>query len=501
METIPIPTVDLRVVAPVLALFGWATALLVLDVFAIPATRKRLTGYLALAGLALTAGVAAWVQMATPIVPGVSLRFSDMGQMVVLDNFALMLTWIFLIIAAITIIVSLDYLPLHDIELGEYYSLILFATGGMIVLAQSTNLIMIFLAIELLSITLYILTAFFYPRPASEEAGMKYLLLGAFAAGFLVYGIALIYGGAGTLDLASIGAFITTELAISPALSSDVLLVLVGSGLVLVAFGFKIALVPFHMWTPDVYEGSPTPVAGFMSVGTKGAALAALLRVLLLGLPALQAYWVPVLGALAVATMLVGNIGAIAQMNVKRMLAYSSIGHAGYILIGVIAASDHGSQSFLFYILAYALTNLGAFAVVMTLERRGEQAWNLDDFAGLWSRQPLLAIAMAVFMLSLAGVPPTAGFFAKFLVFAAAWESGLWLLALVGVITSAIAAFFYLRIIVRMFMYEPVRDVPPLVFRGLAFSIGITAVGTIVFGLLPTPIIELMQRSVLALGG
>jgi NADH-quinone oxidoreductase subunit N len=188
-------------------------------------------------------------------------------------------------------------------------------------------------------------------------------------------------------------------------------------------------------------------------------------------------------------------------MNVKRMLAYSSIGHAGYILIGVIAASDHGSQSFLFYILAYALTNLGAFAVVMTLERRGEQAWNLDDFAGLWSRQPLLAIAMAVFMLSLAGVPPTAGFFAKFLVFAAAWESGLWLLALVGVLTSAIAAFFYLRVIVRMFMHEPVRDVPPLVFRGLAFSIGITAVGTIVFGLLPTPLIELMQRSVLAFGG
>jgi NADH-quinone oxidoreductase subunit N len=242
-------------------------------------------------------------------------------------------------------------------------------------------------------------------------------------------------------------------------------------------------------------------VAGFMSVGTKGAALAALLRVLLVGLPALQAYWLPVLGALAVATMLVGNIGAIAQMNVKRMLAYSSIGHAGYILIGVIAASDHGSQSFLFYILAYALTNLGAFAVVMTLERRGEQAWNLDDFAGLWSRQPLLAIAMAVFMLSLAGVPPTAGFFAKFLVFAAAWESGLWLLALVGVLTSAIAAFFYLRVIVRMFMYEPVRDVPPLVFRGLAVSIGITAVATIAFGLLPTPIIELMQRSVLALGG
>jgi NADH-quinone oxidoreductase subunit N len=501
METIPLPTLDLRVVAPILTLFGWATALLVFDVFAIPAQRKRLTGYLALAGLLLTGLVAAWVQVTAQIEPGTSLRFSDMGQMVVLDSFALTLTWIFLIVAALTIIMALDYLPLHNIELGEFYSLILFATGGMIVLAQSTNLIMIFLGIELLSLTLYILTAFFYPRSASEEAGMKYLLLGAFASGFLVYGIALIYGGAGSLDLLSIGQFLAAETATGASLSADALLVLIGSGLVLVAFGFKIALVPFHMWTPDVYEGSPTPVAAFMSVGTKGAALASLLRVLMLALPDLQAFWVPVLGALAVATMLVGNIGAIAQVNVKRMLAYSSIGHAGYILIGVIAASDHGGQSFLFYILAYALTNLGAFAVVMTLERRGEQAWNMDDFAGLWGRQPLLALAMAVFMLSLAGVPPTAGFFAKFLVFAAAWESGLWLLALVGVLTSAIAAFYYLRIIVRMFMDDPVRDVQPLVFRGLGISIGIAAVGTIVFGLLPTPLVDLMQRSVLALGG
>jgi NADH-quinone oxidoreductase subunit N len=275
----------------------------------------------------------------------------------------------------------------------------------------------------------------------------------------------------------------------------------VGSGLVLVGFGFKVALVPFHMWTPDVYEGSPTPVAAFMSVGTKGAVLAALLRVLLVAFPTFEIYWVPVLGALAAATMLVGNLGAIAQQNVKRMLAYSSIGHAGYIMLGVIAASDHGTESFLFYMLAYALTNLGAFAVVIALEKRGESAWSMDDFAGLWVRQPLLAVAMAIFMLSLAGVPPTAGFFAKFLVFAAAWESGLQVLALVGVITSAIAVFFYLRIIVRMFMHEPVRVVQPLLFRGLTVTIAIAAVGTLLFGLLPTPVVDLVQRSVIALGG
>ncbi len=496
---IELPAVDLTVIAPMLTIFAWASFLLLVDVFLIPATQKRVTGYLALLGLVVTAGVTAWVQVSVPVNPGVSIySFSDM---VVLDNFTLTLTWIFLIVAGITIAMSLDYLPRHQIEMGEFYSLILFATGGMLLLTQSTNLIMIFLGIELLSITLYILTAFFYPRLSSEEAGMKYLLLGAFAAGFFVYGIALIYGGSGSLDLSEIGAFMREQPSMAEGLSSGSILVLVGSALVLVAFGFKIALVPFHMWTPDVYEGSPTPVAAFMSVGTKGAALAALLRVLLLALPVYQALWLPVLGGLAIVTMLVGNIGAIAQTNVKRMLAYSSIGHAGYILLGVMASSEHGTESFLFYLLAYALTNLGAFAVVIALEQRGETAWDLDDFSGLWSRQPMLAVAMGVFMLSLAGVPPTAGFLGKFLVFTAAWESGLEVLALVGVLTSAIAVFFYLRVIVRMFMHEPVREVKPLFYGSLAVTIVIAAGGTLLFGLVPGPLVDLMQRSVIALGG
>jgi NADH-quinone oxidoreductase subunit N len=235
-----------------------------------------------------------------------------------------------------------------------------------------------------------------------------------------------------------------------------------------------------------------------MSVGTKGAALAALLRILTLGLPTLDAYWVPVLGGLAVLTMIVGNTGAIAQTNVKRMLAYSSIGHAGYILLGIIAASDHGTEAFLFYLVIYTLANLGAFAVVIALEQRDESAWSLDDFSGLWQRQPLLAIAMAIFMLSLAGVPPTAGFMGKFFLFSAAWESGLGALALAGVLTSAIAAFFYLRVVVRMFMHEPVRDLQPLLYRGLTVSIAVAVVGTLLFGLLPMPILSLVQQSVLA---
>jgi NADH-quinone oxidoreductase subunit N len=253
------------------------------------------------------------------------------------------------------------------------------------------------------------------------------------------------------------------------------------------------------MWTPDVYEGSPTPVAAFMSVGTKAAGFAALARILLFALPTERDVWVPVLAVLAALTMLVGNISAISQRNVKRMLAYSSIGHAGFILMGVLSGNARGVEGMLFYLIGYSLTNLAAFAVLITLERRGESAWDMDDLAGLWGRQRWLALAMALCMLSLAGVPPTVGFIGKFYVFTAAWESGLGWLALVGVIASAISAFFYLRIIAQMFMNEPVRDLRPIVDRGLSLGIGIATVGILVFGIIPTPVIELAGRSVLAL--
>jgi NADH-quinone oxidoreductase subunit N len=337
---------------------------------------------------------------------------------------------------------------------------------------------------------------------------MKYLLLGAFAAGFFVYGLALIYGQTGTAQLFSYspGAESIASYLAGQA-SAGNLLLYVGCGMVMVAFGFKIALVPFHMWTPDVYEGSPTPVAAFMSVGTKGAGVAALLRIMVVAFPAIRDVWMPILAVLAALTMIVGNIGAIAQLNVKRMLAYSSIGHAGYITLGILAGNERGVQGVLFYLLAYALTNLGAFAVLIALEQKGESAWSLNDFAGLWNRQSdhggsrLLAIAMAIFMLSLAGVPPTVGFVAKFYVFAAAWEGGLALLALIGVLTSAISAFFYLRVIVRMFMQEPVREIQPVGDRGVAISLGVVAAATLLLGLIPTPVVELVSSSLLAVAG
>jgi NADH-quinone oxidoreductase subunit N len=486
------PIVDLAVIAPAIIVFGWATALLLIDLLIIPADNKKTTGYLAIAGLAV-AGVAGFVVGARPIPPLDEIPFSGM---VVLDSFALMLTWVFILVGIISIAISLNYLPRQGIEQGEYYPLMMFATGSMILLVQSTDLIMLFLSVELLSITLYILTAFAYPRLSSEEAAMKYLLLGAFAAGFLVYGIALIYGQTQTVNLLAIQDTITSTL---PA---DNTLLLIGGGFVLIAFAFKVALAPFHMWTPDVYEGAPTPVTAFMSVGTKAAALAAMLRILMLALPAFEQYWMPALGMLAALTMIIGNVGALSQQNVKRMLAYSSIGHAGYIVLGILAISNHGTEAFLFYILAYALTNLGAFAVIIALEQRGEAAWSLDDFSGLAKRQSGLAMAMAVFMLSLAGVPPTAGFFGKFYIFAAAWESGLGVLVLIGLLTSAVAVFFYLRIIVRMFMAEPVREVKPMLPYGITVSIAVAVVGTLVFGLMPSPVVNLVQQSVLvAVGG
>jgi NADH-quinone oxidoreductase subunit N len=491
MPDIQIPPIDLGVSLQLLIVFGWAMVLLLIDLF-VPAGSKRLTGYLALAGVvvAAVAGIPLW-----------GSNGSTFNDMLALDNFALTLNWIFLLSTAITILISLDYLPRHGIERGEYYSLILFATGGMMLLAQGTDLIVLFLGLELLSITLYVLAGFAYPRISSEEAAMKYLLIGAFAAGFLVFGIALLYGATGTSNLAQISA----KLSQQGLASDDVTFMLAGAALVIIGFGYKISMAPFHMWTPDVYEGSPTPVAAFMSVGTKGAGFAALARLLLQALGSQQATWVFILAILAAVTMVVGNLSAVAQSNVKRMLAYSSIGHAGYILMGVLSAgspvaASRGVEGFLFYLVAYSLTNLGAFAVLIALEQRGEAAWDLSDFAGLWSRQPFLAVAMALCMFSLAGVPPTAGFWGKFYVFTAAWQSGLQWLAIVGVITSAVAAFFYLRIVVQMFMRDVTREAQPSRDRGLALGIGLAALGVIALGIIPTPVIDLVQQSVLALG-
>jgi NADH-quinone oxidoreductase subunit N len=486
MTELQIPPVDLGVALQILIVAGWGAVLLLLDL-AVPAGQKRLTAYLAVAGLiaSAVAGVFLW-----------GSNRSTFGGMLVLDNYAILLNWIYALIGAIAIMIAIDYLPRHGIERGEFYPLILFATTGMMLLGQGGDLIVLFLGLEMLSLCLYILAGFAYPRISSEESAMKYLLIGAFAAGFLVFGIALLYGATGSSSLAQIG-----QTLISARLTGEAYgFLLAGTALVIVGFAYKISMAPFHMWTPDVYEGAPTPVTAFMSVGAKVAGFAALTRFLLVAVPSQQGIWIPILGALAVVTMLVGNISAVAQTNVKRMLAYSSIGHAGYMLLGTLAASDRGVEALLFYMVSYTLTNLGAFAVLIALEQRGEAAWDLADLAGLWSRRPWLAAAMALCMLSLAGVPLTAGFFAKLYVFTAAWESGQGVLALVGVVTSVIAAFFYLRIIAQMFMREPSREAEVSLSTNLSLGLGLAVLGVLVFGLMPAPVITLVQQSVLALG-
>lgn len=434
MTEIIIPTIDWRVATQLSIIFGWASVLLVIALF-VPRSRTRIVGYLAIAGamVAAAAGIPLW-----------GVNAETFSSMLRLDAYSLTLNWLFLAAAAITIVLSLDYLPRQGIERSEYYVLVLFATGGMMLLAQGADLIILFLGLELLSIVLYVLTGFAYPRNASEEAGMKYLLIGAFAGGFVVFGIALLYGATGSMNLRIIGETLAQQVL---TLEERTYL-LAGAALVVVGFGYKVAMAPFHMWARMFYEGAPTPIAGLLSVGSKAAGFAALLRFLVEALAGEWQIWVPVLAALAIATLAVGNIGALTQHNVKRMLAYSSIGHAGYILFGVIAAGapggiagQRGVEGVLLYLIAYTFTNLGAFGVLIALEHCGEAAWDMGDLAGLWNRRPWLAIAMAVCMLSLAGVPPTGGFWGKFYVFTAAWLAGMGWITVIGVVIAAIAAF------------------------------------------------------------
>ena len=384
-----------------------------------------------------------------PCIGGSVEEASAFSGMVRMDPFAVFFTLMIGIIALLTILASLGYAKQEGIDFGEYYVLILFAAVGMLLMVSGVNLLIIFLGLEVMSIAIYILAGIMRDDARSVEAAFKYFLLGAFASAFLLYGIALIYASTGTLDLAGISRVLAERswISILPIL-------ITGLALLIVGFGFKIALVPFHMWTPDVYEGAPTSITAFMATGVKAAAFAAFVRVFLYALPALQPYWIEIMWVLAVATMTVGNIIALVQTNIKRMLAYSSIAHAGYILVAFVAGNELGTASILFYLLAYVFMNIGAFTVVIMLGSKGEERTLISDYAGLGHRHPLLAIAMAIFMFSLAGVPPTAGFMAKLYVFSAAVKAGYYWLAVIGVLNSAVAAYYYLRVLIYLYFRE-----------------------------------------------
>jgi len=372
---------------------------------------------------------------------------------------------------------------------------LMFSISGMMLMAQAIDLIIVFLALELLSIPLYVLAAFARPRTESEEAGLKYFLLGAFATGFVVYGIALVFGATSYTSLSGILASLQSGAAVRP-------LLLIGAALILIGFGFKVAAVPFHMWTPDVYEGAPSPVTGFMAVGAKAAGFAALLRVFVGALPSLSPDLVPVLWGLSALTMIIGNLLAISQTNIKRLLAYSSIAHAGYILMAFVSfgnakVAPDAVASALFYLVTYAITSFGAWAVVIALEKTAGKGLAIDDYAGLGKRKPALAAAMTIFMLSLIGMPPTLGLVGKFYLFRTAIAGGFVGLAVIGVLTSLISAYYYLRVVVVMYM----RDGEPQTTREswLDLTTAVTALATVVLSFLPSALFALASGAVLKL--
>lgn len=406
------------------------------------------------------------------------------------DSFTLALDLIALMIGALTLLLSVGYVRRKGIECGEYYSLLLFATAGMMLIAGAGDLVIVFLGIEILSVGSYVLAGFFRKNALSNESSLKYLLLGAMSSAFLLYGMAAIYGLTGHTNLKAIGEALPAAAQASPFLTY------IGMGMLIVGFGFKIAAVPFHMWTPDVYEGAPTAVTAFFTSGPKAAAFAGLLRVFVTGLGGVSGQWTGVIAALAIVTMTVGNIGAIAQHEIKRMLAYSSIAHAGYLLIGVAAPGEMGLSAIVFYLVAYALMNLGAFAAIAALEKDGEIRTELKDMAGLAKKKPGVALALTIFLISLGGIPPTAGFVAKFYIFSAAVKSGMVFLAIVGVLNSLVSVFYYLRVTVVMYMRErtePWHDVS--MDWAARTAIVASSIATLLLGIFPSRLWEAAKRA------
>ena len=407
------------------------------------------------------------------------------------DNFSLFVNLVLVAVGILTVIFSSQTIDRDGIPAGEYYAIMLFAIVGMMLMGQATDLLVIFLALETMSIAVYVLTGIRREQQQSTEAAFKYFLLGAFASAFFLYGVAFIYGVTGSTNLDRIGSVIAAQ-----SMSGNPM-ILLGVGLLIVGFAFKVAAVPFHMWSPDVYEGAPAVVTGFMSTGVKAAAVAAFVRVFLSSLEPMIAEWAPVLWVIAAATMILGTVVGVAQTSLKRMLAYSSIAHGGYLLAGLVAGNDVGKAAILFYLAAYALTNLGAFGVIALLGTRERANDDLRDYAGLFKSHPALAVLMTFFLLSLGGFPPTAGFIAKWYVFSAAIGSGYYGLAIIGVLSSVVSVFFYLRIVVMMFMTERDARPVPAQITGVAMAgLVLSLIGVLYLGVLPSAVIDFAQASI-----
>jgi NADH-quinone oxidoreductase subunit N len=482
MPDLRAPELVLTPILPELILAGTAILVLLLDAVR-PSRDQRFVVVLSLVGI-LAAAIPAGRQLRFGFTEGLTV----LGGMVATDDFALFFRLLILGSAAVAVLLSAHYLARTGEARGEYYALLLFATSGMTLLSAAADLIVVFLGLEILSLSLYVMAGFSWRRAASQEAGLKYFLLGAFSSAFFLYGIALAYGATGTTNIAGIAQALSAE-------TRSVALGLAAAGLLAVGFAFKVAAVPFHMWTPDVYQGAPTPVTAFMAAGTKVAGFAALIRVSSVALGPLGWEVTPALVALSAVTMVVGSLLAIAQEDVKRLLAYSSIAHAGFVLVGVAAGNQAGISGSMFYLVAYSAMILGAFCVVVLVSRTGEERTSLRAYRGLGRTNPALAALLALFLLSLAGLPPTAGFIAKVLVFQAAVDAGLEGLVIVAVLASVVAAFFYIRVIVLSYMEEPEEELVLQTGPAPGFTLAVTAAVTLVLGVVPGLLLEPLQTA------
>jgi NADH-quinone oxidoreductase subunit N len=468
---------DLITLLPAVLVIGAAIVLLMADLW-IPANRKDITALAAALTFAAALGVS---------LPRLGWNTTAFGGMVKVDGFSAFLSSLFLLCGLLGIGLAYDYLKRMGIERGEYYPLLMLSVSGMMLMTNANDLIIVFLALELLSIPLYIMAGFAIPRLESEESSLKYFILGTFAAAFLLYGVALIFGATGTTNLDAVVAAAGSGTLLNPVLFA------LGGGMILVGFAFKMAIVPFHGWAPDVYQGAPTPVTGFMSVGAKAAGAAALLRVFITALPSLAANLAPLLAVLSIITMLAGNLLAISQKNIKRMLAYSSIAHGGYLLMAFVTFSQPELQAemtsaMLFFLGSYALANFAAWGVVAALERRMGEGLELDDYAGLAKKEPWLALSMLMAMLSFTGMPLTIGFWGKFYLFRSAVMGGYTALAAAGLLTSVISAYYYLRVVINMYM-KPGEPQVNADFWLRLVTIGSAVVVTLL-GLLPNSLFQ-----------
>ncbi len=500
-----IPQINMPLLLPEIIIAVVATIIMLVDSF--NPNQKTLTGGLSLLGLAAAAvsTIWLWTNGATANVAG------DWNGMIAFDGLRMSFTLVFLLVSALTILISTVWTENEELPTGEYHALLLFATFGMMLMASGNDLVIIFLGLETLSIATYVLAGLRRTDLRSNESALKYFILGSFSSAFLLYGMALIYGATG-------GQTNIEKIAQNLDKSQFPALLLVGAALLIVGFGFKVASAPFHVWTPDVYQGAPTPITAFMAAGPKAAGFASFLRVFIIGFPVVSVIatspsfqinqaWLSTLAVMAVLSMTIGNVAAIVQNNVKRMLAYSSIAHAGYILVGFVGAGaattvekrETAIAAVAFYMLAYAVTTMGAFAVVMLLAQKGDRRTDFDDYNGIGFKSPLLAFSLSLFMLSFLGLPLTAGFMGKIEVFKPAAEAGYYLLVIFAVINSAISAYYYLRLIVVMFFRERLTEwFEPRIPIGLAVVLIVAVFGTLYLGILPNNVIESFKQSPVA---